>query len=199
MRSKSKSKIVIAIITIFLCVMVIGATSLALFTDTAEPVRVRVQAGTLEVGLSQADNNGYYVNLDNEPGNILGDEEWEPNHARVYFFKVDNNGNIPLKFTFTLVASLMDMAGSLEYSVIADQPYEIPSENASKYLGGTFKNMYENLNTISGAQYISLDPGESKYYAVCIRMKPESGDEYQGKYCEIDVFLHAVQNNANIQ
>ena len=199
MRSKSKSKIVIAIITIFLCVMVIGATSLALFTDTAEPVRVRVQAGTLEVGLSQADNNGYYVNLDNKPGNILGDEEWEPNHSRVYFFKVENNGNIPLKFTFTLVADLMEMTGALEYSVFVNQEYENSADNKAKYYNATYIDMYENLNTISGAQYISLDPGESKYYAVCIRMKPESGDEYQGKYCEIDVFLHAVQNNANIQ
>ena len=90
MRSKSKSILIRAIILICLCVIMIASTSLALFTDTAEPITVRIQAGKLDVDLAQADINGNYISLDNELGNILGDEEWEPNHTRLYFFKVIN-------------------------------------------------------------------------------------------------------------
>jgi hypothetical protein len=178
--------------------MVLSLTSLALFTDTAKPITVRVQAGTLNVDLAQADSNGNYVTLDNEPGNILGDEEWEPNQTRLYFFKVENKGDIPLKFTFTFVAKLLEMDGAMSYAVFADQQYENPKDNPSKYLNVEYTDMSNNLNTISGSLYVPLRPGDEKYYAVAIRMKPESGNEYQNKYCEIDVILHAVQNNANV-
>ncbi len=197
MRSKSKSKIIFAIMTIFVCTILLISTSFALFTDTAEETTVRIQAGTLEIDLLQADNNGSYVSLENEPGNIFGNDEWEPNQTRVYFFKVVNNSNIRIKFTFYLVAEMMEMKDSLEYAVFEDQQFEDVTNKRDYYLSAEYADMYENRNTISGSSYVKMDPGEVKYYAVSVRMKPESGNEYQGKYCSIDVFLLAVQGNAN--
>ena len=49
---------------------------------------------------------------------------------------------------------------------------------------------------LGGPTYVQMQPGEEKYYAVAVRMKWQSGNEYQGKYCSIDVFLHAMQGNA---
>jgi len=197
MRSKSKSKIIFAIMTIFVCTILLISTSFALFTDTAEETTVRIQAGTLEIDLLQADNNGSYVSLENEPGNIFGNDEWEPNQTRVYFFKVVNNSNIRIKFTFYLVAEMMEMKDSLEYAVFEDQQFEDVTDKRDYYLSAEYTDMYENRNSISGSSYVKMDPGEVKYYAVSVRMKPESGNEYQGKYCSIDVFLLAVQGNAN--
>lgn len=198
MQSKSKSKIIFAIITIFLCTILLASTSFALFTDTAEETTVRIQSGTIEIDLQQADSNGHYVSLENEPGNIFGNDAWEPNQTRVYFFKVVNKSNILIKFTFVLLAEMMEMADSLEYSVFEDQAFEDVRNDPSKYLGATYDNLYENRNPISGPNYVQMYPGEEKYYAVSVRMKPESGNEYQGKYCSIDVFLYAIQGNANV-
>ncbi len=198
MRSKSKTKIIFAIMTIFVCMILLVSTSFALFTDTAEETTVRVQAGKMEVDLLQADSNGHYISLENEPGNIFGNDGWEPNQTRVYFFKVENKSNIRIKFTFMLIADMMDMAGSLEYAPFTDQEFEDVRTNPDKYLDAEYYNLNENRNTISGANYVHLNPNEVKYYAVSVRMKWESGNEYQGKYCSIDVFLHAIQGNADI-
>ncbi|MBO5224464.1 MAG: hypothetical protein J6C23_08135 [Clostridia bacterium] len=196
MRSKSKSKIIFAIITIIVCTILLASTSLALFTDTAEETTVRIQSGTMQVDLQQADSNGHYVSLENKPGNIFGNDGWEPNQTRVYFFKVVNNSNIIVKFTFVLIADMMDMAGSLEYSSFEDQQFEDVKGSHSKYYNASYDNLYENRNPISGPTYVQMQPGEEKYYAVAVRMKWQSGNEYQGKYCSIDVFLHAMQGNA---
>ncbi len=199
MRSKSKSKIIFAIITIVVCTILLASTSLALFTDTADETVVRIQSGTLDIDLLQADNNGHYVSLEQEPGNIFGNDEWEPNQTRVYFFKVENKSEIRINFTFYLIAEMMEMKDSLEYAVFEDRQFEVVSENKNYYLSVDYADLYENRNSISGSSWVKMEPGDVKYYAVAVRMKPESGNEYQGKYCSIDVFLKAVQGNADIE
>ena len=197
MRSKSKSKIIFAIITIVVCTILLASTSLAIFTDTAEHVAVRVQAGKMQVDLLQADSSGHYVSLEQEPGNIFGNDEWEPGQTRVYFFKVKNDSNIRIKFTFVLLAQMMEMADALEYAVFENQKYEEDAGNKANYKSGDYSDLVENRNSISGERYVNMEPGDEKYYAVSVRMKgDESGNEYQGKYCSIDVHLYATQGNA---
>jgi hypothetical protein len=196
MRSKSKSKIIFAILTIIVCVIVLASTSFALFTDTAEPIAVRVQAGKLDIDLLQADSNGQYVSLDQEPGNVFGDEGWEPGQTRVYYFKIVNNSEIKIKYSFFLQAEMMEMENAMEYAVFEDKQFEIASNNADLYKNATYGDLVEDLNYVSDKTYMPMDPGEVKYYAVSVRMKEESGNEYQGKHCSIDVFLHAYQGNA---
>ncbi len=197
MRSKSKLKIFFAIMTIVVCTVLLISTSFALFADTAEDVTVRVQAGVLDIDLQQADNNGHYVSLENEPGNIFGNDSWEPGQTRVYFFKVTNKSNIKVKFTFVLIAQMMEMKGALEYAVFEERSFEDVSANKDYYLNAEYEDMYENWNSISGPNYVQMIPNQEMYYAISVRMKPECENEYQGKYCSIDVYLEAQQGNAN--
>jgi hypothetical protein len=92
---------------------------------------------------------------------------------------------------------MMEMTGSLEYAVFEDKQFEDVTNNRDYYLNAEYDDLYENRNSISGSSYVKMNPGDVKYYAVSVHMKPESGNEYQGKYCSIDVFLIAVQGNAN--
>ncbi len=197
MFSKLKLKMYFAFITILVCVSLLAGTTFALFTDVSEEVIVRVHSGKLEIDLLQADGNGSYESVKDGIGDVFGVDEWEPNRTEVVFFKVRNNGNIPLGYIFQLNVLTDDLIGALEFSVWESE-FFLPSgetwETISQNAAPTMLKM--GTNTLSGQNYVTLDPGEEDCYAVAVHMLPQSTNQYQGKTCLIDLFVYAVQGNA---
>lgn len=197
MFSKLKLNIIFAFMTILLCLSLLTTTTMALFTDSTGPIVARVNAGSMDVDLLQADENGDYASIKGEKGDVFGNQPWEPNHTRVVFLKIVNNSNIRIGYIFQLNVLVGDLVGALEVSVFNSEYYDTSTETWESISQKSAPVLLENGgNTVSGNDYVMMEVGEVHYYAVAVHMLPESGNVYQNKKCVIDVTVFATQGNA---
>ena len=186
-RSQVKVRaIIMAALTILLCLLFIIGSTFALFTDSDGKIGINATAGNLEVDIIDASDN---------PGALVGKTLnfvttsaqdkilFEPGAAfYTQGFRVKNNGNIPLNFIIYISDDKETDADFLDaFEVwITDDPSRTIAE-----LPDFDKH---------------LDPGEtSDVFYLVFRMKEDVGNEYQNRtFTGVGVTVCAVQGNVNI-
>ena len=106
-----------SVLAMLLCVAMLAGTTFAWFTDTASTAVNKIQAGTLDIQLlDAADNSLEGQTLAWQKAAGAGAEEvlWEPGCTyNTQQFYIKNNGNLNLKFKFS-VSGIMGDAKLLE-------------------------------------------------------------------------------------
>lgn len=197
MLSKFKTRIIFAVSTIVLCIVLLVSTTWSLFT-AEDSVGVRVTAGDMDLGLFQADKNGKYVDIENAPEHydVFGNFVWEPNATQVVFFKIVNNSNIPIKYTFQMDIENKNFSDAFEYVAFESEYFDVKGMNWDSLQGErTSQTLIYGKNPLSGNEYIPMQPGGVAYYAVAVHMKHDAGNRHQDVGTEFDVAVFAIQGN----
>lgn len=208
MSPKLKLKVVLVAMKIVLCLSLMVTTTYALFTAQSREIVARINAAEVDVGLFQADENGEYYDIAGENGHVFGDEStlWEPNHAQVAFFKIENGSNINTVYTFSLNVSIEKLNGAFEVCAFQSEYFDvsgmswkeisdraIEAANNGEGIGPT--PLGNGINRMSGAGYQPLEPREDAYWVVAIRMLPSAGNEFMSGSCYVDVTVDMFQGN----
>lgn len=179
-----------------LCALLIWAilgtgASLAWFTDTSEEVTNIFHVADFELAVSHRLDNGTWEPIDGKT-DIFDDEAlYEPGYVQVVYLKVENKGD--RAFDFYTAVSVTDYTVAtnvfgqhfhlqeyLKFGVaIADSEEAMEQKVATRALANEIATMkLSNYSTDVAA----LEPGETAYMALVVRMPEEVGNEanYRG-------------------
>ena len=179
-----------------LCAILIWAllgtgASLAWFTDTSEEVTNIFHVADFELSVSHRLDNGKWEPIDGKT-DIFDDEAlYEPGYVQVVYLKVENKGD--RAFDFYTAVSVTDYTVAtnvfgqhfhlqeyLKFGVaIADSEEAMEDKVATRDLAKEIARMkLSNYETDVAA----LEPGETAYMALVVRMPEEVGNEanYRG-------------------
>ena len=147
--------------------------------------------------LLTVDPYGNETNIEGNGVNIFGSDEWEPGQTRVVYFKIVSHSNINVKYILSLIVADDNLEGALEYCAVEGK-YTIKDGDTWKSLtrSRTVYPLTRGQNSISGDTHVPITPSEAQYYTLFIHMREDASD-CQGKSSTIDVYLYAMQGNAN--
>lgn len=193
-KKKPYKKIALAL---SLCAMLIWGllgtgASLAWFTDTSEEVTNIFHIADFEVAVSHRLDNGTWEPIDGKT-DIFDDEAlYEPGYVQVVYLKVENKGDRAFDFhtavivkDYTIATNVFgqhfNLQDHLKFGVaIADSEAAMDEKVATRKQAVEIATMkLSNYSTDVAA----LEPGETAYMALVVRMPEEVGNEanYRGE------------------
>ena len=187
----NKKMLIIAAAVILLCFVSLSGATLALFSQTLDgTIGIITTAGDIEVDI--VDDSPEANSLQGKVLNFITTEDqqdviFEPG-ATFYTqgFKVKNVGDININFRVAVSEDdsidMLKFNEAFEVRITTDPHTPAAADELTKFKGSLKKDC----------------TSEETYY-LCIRMKENVGDEFQGKtYQGIGVTVYAVQGNAMI-
>ncbi len=176
------------IATLVLTVMlsVTGGT-IAWFTDTVESNSNIIKSGTLDVAMEWAngkDDPDTAEWKDASEGAIFNYDKWEPGYVEVRHVKIENVGNLALKYDLTI-----ENTGAVsELADVIDVYYMDPAMQMTSrgYLAdaikiGTLANILANNGSMANTAAGHLKAGENHTVTIALKMQESAGNEYQNK------------------
>ena len=175
----TKRALLLSIMAMLLCVAMLVGTTFAWFTDSASTAVNKIQAGTLDIQLLDAQDNsieGQSLAWQKAAGHENDVVLWEPGCTyNLQSFKIKNNGNLALKYKIQITG----IQGDAELNNVIDWTYTLADGSAFPITeeGKLAANAETGLITISG------------------KMQKSAGNEYQGKYIDnIAITVVATQD-----
>lgn len=183
----SKRALLTSVLSIALCLSMLIGTTFAWFTDTASTAVNKIQAGTLDVDIVDADNNTLngktlYFRDKDQNTNIL----WEPGATfNLDTFRIVNKGNLALKYK--VVISGID--GSAELLNVINFTVK-KGEAAPVELAG-----WEGVLLPEGAAPAGgADVEKTAVIAISGKMDEQAGNQYQGLSIDgLGITVYATQ------
>ena len=161
-RKSTKKALLASTFTLLTCVTMLIGTTFAWFTDTASTSINKIQSGTLDIQLIDADGNsleGKTLSFKKLEGHEDEELLWEPGSTyELQPVYVKNNGNLALKYKVSITGIQGDakLNDAIEWTIKVDgQIYDISKEH-------------------------SLAANSSEAITISGHMKEDAGNEYQG-------------------
>ncbi len=101
-KSKNTKRALFAsVLSMLLCMAMLIGSTFAWFTDTVTTGRNKIVAGNLDVALQYSTDGESWAYVDETTTDIFkADALWEPGYTEVVYLKVENKGNLALKYQF---------------------------------------------------------------------------------------------------
>lgn len=100
----AKRSLIMALLSLVLCLSMLVGTTFAWFTDSVSSDRNTIQAGNLDIKLEYSVlENGQWTDYEEVNANtdIYGYQFWEPGFVRIAKFRITNTGTLSLKYQLT--------------------------------------------------------------------------------------------------
>lgn len=187
--------------TLSVCLLIMWAffgtgTTIAWFTDTTPVEKNTFLIGELNMVVSHKLDDGSYEEIDTDT-KVFDDEAlYEPGYVQVVYLKVENKGNVPFEYKFSVDVNDVTIAKSvlgndiflpnyLKFGVIfGASEAQLDREVAKVKATGDFPEYTGSypLNTYSQKDDTVVGLGEERYIAVIVRMPEEVGNaaNYRG-------------------
>ena len=182
--NKTKKSLLMSAISLLLCISMLIGSTFAWFTDSVSSVSNKIQSGTLKVDLELLDKEtGVWNSLKESQAPIFNYDKWEPGYVDIKVLKVENEGNLALKW-------VAKFCSEYKLSILADviDVYVRPSESEIGYptdrnLEGytCVGNLRTFINSIEETTYGALEAKEASYLGLALKMREDAGNEYQDK------------------
>ena len=196
----TKKALLMSALSLLMCVSMLIGSTFAWFTDSVTSSGNKIQAGTLKLDLELLEKDGSWTSIKDSSKAIFDYDKWEPGYTEVKVLKVENEGNLALKWMakFVSVNGLSDLANVIDV-------YVCPSETELAYPTGRGLEGYvyagtvaEFVNTIETTTTGNLEAGEVAYLGIALKMQEEAGNEYQGMDLggAFDIMIMATQLTA---
>lgn len=134
----TKRALLTSIMALMLCFAMLTGTTFAWFTDQETSANNKIIAGNLDVALyHQGVKDDTLIKVDSNTDDLFDDvlpEKWEPGAVAVETFKVANEGNLALKYEFT-----MNIAGTT-YAAINSESVAFTNLLRVAVVDGTIAN-----------------------------------------------------------
>ena len=198
MRNMKKS-FLMSIVALLLCFVMFLGTTFAWFTDSVTSSGNKIIAGTLKLDLEMLDKTtGAWYSVKESKDPIFNYEYWEPGYTNVAFLKVENEGNLALKWQARFIsdAAVSKLAEVIDVYVMPSET-ELSYNNATRDLDGWQRvgTLDQFINTLSDTTYGYLThEGDVAYLGIALHMQEDAGNEYQGIGLEaFDIQIVATQ------
>ena len=182
-QKSTKRALLLSALSLLMCVSMLIGSTFAWFTDSVTSGSNKIQSGTLKLDLELLDKeSGNWNSIKESKAPIFDYDLWEPGYTDVKILKVENEGNLALKWIAKFVSN-----GDL--SILADviDVYVKPSATELTYPADRNLEGYENVGTVADfvdtieeTTYGNLAGGESAYLGIALKMQESAGNDYQG-------------------
>lgn len=212
----TKRALLTSIMALMLCFAMLTGTTFAWFTDQETSANNRIVAGNLDVALyHQGVKDNTLIKVDSDTDDLFDDvlpEKWEPGAVAVETFKVANEGNLALKYEFT-----MNVAGTT-YAAINSESVAFTNLLKVAVVDGTIANgaridtadaayKWEKFDTFVKKGELAIDAanvGEEDFFTVIVWWEPSDLDNYfnmndgldEKMVADFNIKLLATQLNA---
>lgn len=146
----TKRALLLSLFTMLLCMSMLIGSTYAWFTDTHTSSGNLVKSGKLDFTLAKWDGSNW---VDATAGSIFKYELWEPGYTQVVNLKVENTGNLALKWEAAITSSgtLTILAENINvYVKVAD------SDTVKSYIESVDRFGFENEATIGNVKKYTL-------------------------------------------
>ncbi len=196
--NKTKKSLLMSAISLLLCISMLIGSTFAWFTDSVSSVSNKIQSGTLKVDLELLDKEtGVWNSLKESQAPIFNYDKWEPGYVDIKVLKVENEGNLALKW-------VAKFCSEYQLSILTDviDVYVRPSESEIGYptdrnLEGytCVGNLRTFINSIEETTYGALEAKEASYLGLALKMREDAGNEYQDLSLggAFDIRIYATQ------
>jgi len=197
--NNSKKSLLMSSISLLLCISMFIGSTFAWFTDSASSAGNKIHAGTLKLDVELLDKaTGEWNSLKNMQEPIFNYDKWEPGYMDAKVFKIENEGNLALKwvakfyseYDLSILADVIDV-----YVRPSDSEIEYPADrNLEGY--ACVGNLATFINSIEDTTYGNLEPDQESYLGIALKMREEAGNEYQGLSLggAFDIRIYATQH-----
>lgn len=189
-RKSVKRALMASIAAIMLCVVMLMGTTFAWFTDTASSAVNKIQSGNLDVVLEYSTDCETWEKVTDTTKLFKDSTLWEPGRTEIVYLRVKNAGTLALKYTlgiYNLYESKGTNVAKQSYRLgdyvklgavetAAVYPNREAAVNAVSDTAETLKNIGEN-----GVVAATLEPNDTKTYAMVLYMPTEVGNEANPK------------------
>ena len=189
--SKStKRALIFSALAILMCAAMLIGTTFAWFTDTAFTAVNKIQAGNLNIELEYSKDFIEWKKV-NDTTKVFEDSTlWEPGRTEVVYLRVKNAGTLALKYTLGIynlynstgknvlgnkyrLSDYVKLGAAEADAAYADRAAAINAVDADAKLISDIDN--------SGMVGASLEPNDTKIYALVLYMPTEVGNEANPK------------------
>ena len=209
MQSKSTKKSLIASgLALLTCCALLAGTTFAWFTDSVVNKNNKIQAGKLDITLSELKTDGNYVEVGEDP--IFDYSLWEPGYSDTAVLRVTNAGSLALKWNLRLTVNgdagilgdVIDVYAKVsEGTAITTIPSSLYAAIQDGYTNvGTLNQLIADPDGAAhGVLYSATNKpagGYSEAYAgIVLHMRESAGNAYQGESIgsTFDIVLNATQ------
>lgn len=181
-RKTTKRALLFSALSLLMCVAMLIGSTYAWFTDSVTSGSNKIVAGTLKLDL-EALENGTWSSIKESRAPIFNYEKWEPGYTDVKILKVENEGNLALKWyaKFVCGKKLSILADVIDVYVCPSETTELTYPADRDLTGythvGTLKQFVDTIETTT---YGHLAAGKSAYLGIALKMQESAGNEYQG-------------------
>ena len=190
MAKSSKRALLLSALAIVLCIAMLIGTTYAWFTDTASTAVNKIQSGNLGVQLEYSKDFSEWKNVTEDTKLFEDSTVWEPGRTEVVYLRVKNAGTLALKYTLGIynlynstgknvlgnkyrLSDYVKLGAAEADAAYADRAAAINAVDADAKLISDIDN--------SGMAGASLEPNDTKIYALVLYMPTEVGNEANPK------------------
>ncbi len=196
--NNSKKSLLMSSISLLLCISMFIGSTFAWFTDSASSAGNKIHSGILKLDVELLDKaTGEWSSLKEKKEPIFNYDKWEPGYMDAKVFKIQNEGNLALKWVTKFYSEY-------ELSILADviDVYVRPSDSEIGYPADRnlenytcVGNLRTFINSIEETTYGNLEPKQESYLGIALKMREEAGNEYQGLSLggPFDIRIYATQ------
>ena len=203
-KNTTKRSLLASVFALVLCVAMLVGSTFAWFTDTATTGVNKITSGKLDVKLSYAKDKNCTEWAEVKNTTKLFDDSalWEPGHTEVAYLKVENAGNLALKYQLSVnVANEVsgtnvngesfNLSDYIKMGVVENQSTSFADRNAARTaVEATAQNI--KTSTVDGT--IAANDTNAQYVALVVYMPETVGNEanYGTKAPSIDLGVKLV-------
>ena len=190
MTKSSKRALLLSALAIVLCIAMLIGTTYAWFTDTASTAVNKIQSGNLGVQLEYSKDFTEWKKVNDTTKLFEESALWEPGRTEIVYLRVKNAGTLALKYTLGIynlynstgknvlgnkyrLSDYVKLGAAEADAAYADRAAAINAVDADAKLITDIDN--------SGMAGASLEPNDTKIYALVLYMPTEVGNEANPK------------------
>ncbi len=206
MKRSTRHSLIMSALSLLLCASMLIGTTFAWFTDSVTSTGNIIKSGNLDVSLE------YIEDASNDPqsaadtdwkdaakGAIFNYSNWEPGFVQTRHIKIENEGNLALKYKVSVVPTGSTEQDGYKLSDVIDVYYIDPGKAITRAdldtltPAGTLTNLLAGLDTTGTGTL--RNQGDSVILTIALKMQESAGNEYQNKMIgeEFAVQLVATQ------
>ena len=117
-KKTTKRALVMSVLSLVLCVSMFVGTTFAWFTDEVVSSNNIIKSGSLDVKMLWSNDKTNWT--DASTGAIFDYKYWEPGYTDVKYIKIENVGDLALKFRLDIIPNVLPTAGTFNLADVID-------------------------------------------------------------------------------
>lgn len=208
----AKRSLLMSGLALVLCLVMLGGSSLAWYSDVVSAEQNKIETGVMEVKLSMWDGDcdNYDIEITENSDPIFDTDNgvkdstktlWEPGKTQVAYFKLANSGDLDVKYRVNLNVTSIDknLNEVLEYAIVPDAKmpdYATSAAALTSWEGGNPIVPGVNNTEVSNV-YLPANPADPAdsvdYFALYIHMNADADISYMGGSIAFDINVEVTQ------